>query len=95
LRRERNIILWYICIEVKRYGTFGFFFYSSPFFFYNSLVKKLDIELISNSVKMSVLLCSEDISRAPELKVSHSYLKSCSEFGILANSLKSLLSYLR
>ena len=77
---------------IERYGTFGLFLFGDrlTLFFKHGSVEHLYIKVVSDSLHMSALLCSEDISRSTYLEVTQGYPKACSKFRILSYRLKPL-----
>ena len=61
------------------------------FCLFDCLAEHLAIEIISHRIHMSMLLCTQQISRASKFQISHGNFKSTSQIRIFTNSRQTLL----
>ena len=58
------------------------------------IVKQLDIEIVTDGFKVSVLLSTENVARAAYFHIAKCNSEACAEFGVFLNGFKSFLGYL-
>ena len=83
-----------MCAYFYIYFRFRLLCYGFALFLKHSLVKKLHVQVVTNTVDISVLLRTEQVPRSSDFKVAQCHLEARTELGELFNGGKSFRRFL-
>ena len=83
-----NVFFGQKCVKIEVDRTFHFRFADLSALFENGLIEQLDIEVVADGVEMTMLFCTEQVSRTANFHIAQGDFESRSEFGILPHGFK-------